>query len=186
MPLYEGETLKEAIQKAVRGDKTNRSDVQRSCQELSIEIGNIRSLVDAHLNHAQTLERQLESLKREAINTATSLVFDILAIGIPIARLARLSRILRAAENALRAYQASSARDKLLDALALIVEIIGVYRLIQDTIRLTEIPNEMTGTSRRIDELYREIDGQRQRLERVQNQFDQSACYLQEEGTPMM
>lgn len=68
MPLYEGETLMEAIQKAVRGEKTNRADVQRSCQELSNEIGNVRSLVDAHSNHAQTLERQLESLKREAID----------------------------------------------------------------------------------------------------------------------
>lgn len=78
MPLYEGETLKEAIQKAVRGEKTPDPQAVRLCKGIANDLAAAEQIVSSHEALANTLDRQVQAARAGNFSIRVEEIIDMI------------------------------------------------------------------------------------------------------------
>jgi len=178
MGYFKGNTVKEAIGKAIHGDKPvskQNANNRSACAGLKNDIHNIGNLVRAQESHMRTLQSDIDRMQREQRNLLLHLAVDLAVIVLPIAK---ALRILRLIDRALELYYTAAAADYVEAAIELILDVIGVLDGYHNLMRFIELPSELNDVRDQIVEIRGELDRSRRELEQALSRYQQLDCAM--------
>jgi len=178
MPLYEGETLKEAIQKAVRGEKTPDPQAVRLCKGIANDLAAAEQIVSSHEALANTLDRQVQALNAEQRRLFVHLIVDLAIVAIPVAKILRVRRLIALLRVEVQAARAGNFSIRVEEIIDMIINVVGIYDAIANIDRSLELPGEIRDIRQRAEVAARDLRQAESRLQSIQRTYDQNRCDL--------
>jgi|GEM_PF-2132542 len=186
MPLYEGETLKEAIQKAVRGENFDTGTLTgryplpdaAECAWVTVALKKLENELGRLEQEAQRLRSRMGQLQLDAVVQAGFLTAELITMAIPLARIARVRGIIRSILSAVRR---GLNENPFATIAILLAEAAGVFAVVLTAQRIVENVLEIGHVLHELRDLGANLERLQLESENLGNKFSSSNCALHPE-----